>query len=42
MAASKGSQILILMKTADNGGAINVVICGIDDRNDMYLVLSAN
>lgn len=40
MAASKGSQMLIRMKMAERGGAISVVICGIDERKDMYLVLS--
>lgn len=40
MAASKGSQMLILMNMAESGGEINVLMCGIDDRKDMYLVLS--
>lgn len=39
MATSKGSQMLILMNMADNGGAMRVVMCGIDDRKDRYLVL---
>ncbi|KAI4117634.1 MAG: hypothetical protein LQ345_002172 [Seirophora villosa] len=40
MAASNGSQILIFMKMAESGGVINVVTCGMDDKKDMYLVLS--
>ena len=39
MATSKGSQMLILMNMADKGGAMRVVMCGIDDRKDRYLVL---
>lgn len=40
IAASNGSQILILMKAAESGGEIKVVICGIADKRDKYLVLS--
>lgn len=39
IAASKGTQMLILMNMAERGGAIRVVMCGIDDRKDRYLVL---
>ncbi len=39
MATWKGSQMLILMNMAESGGAMSVVICGIDDRKDRYLVL---
>ncbi len=39
IATSKGSQMLILMNMAERGGAIRVVMCGIDDRKDRYLVL---
>ncbi|KAL9021449.1 MAG: hypothetical protein Q9185_001346 [Variospora sp. 1 TL-2023] len=42
IAASNGSQILILMKMAESGGVISVVMCGIDDKKDNHSMATTN